>query len=47
MVGYRVGELEQARSVEVDRFQQLLREEGERREGQKHGYVMKLCHFST
>lgn len=33
MVGYRVGELEQARSVEVDRFQRLLREEGERREG--------------
>ena len=28
----RVGELEQARSVEVDRFQRLLREEGERRE---------------
>lgn len=33
MVGCRVGELEQARSVEVDRFQRLLREEGERREG--------------
>ena len=32
MPDYRVGELEQARSVEVDRFQHLLREEGERRE---------------